>query len=222
MENKYPVGEYQIIDFGKDIKLQVLVTDSQAWPVHGLLLNGRLLHITFAGGEDFPAWNDGEHIFAQQNRSDAVVTYLSGDALSLPKLKVSLGSNELTLQELEQEDRYPLVTLLTESLAVHCRYTAVSQQAGTVIAQASVLPDHRVVHLERGYALVGTSAAIVIAVVFPSQRKAFKTNAYRNVYIAAIDGDSELAVAVLEYNRYLPAEENNEEFQGWIEELQGQ
>ena len=104
MVNEYQVGEYQLIDFGEEIKLQVMITKDTPWPVHGLLIESRRLHVTFAGGEDFPAWDDGESQFTLQERHDAVVNYEPSNADGLAELHIGLGSNDLIMCEVEQVD----------------------------------------------------------------------------------------------------------------------
>lgn len=222
MVNEYQVGEYQLIDFGEEIKLQVMITKGSPWPVHGLLIESRRLHVTFAGGEDFPAWDDGESQFTLQERHDAVVTYEPSNADGPAKLLIGLGSNDLILRGVEQSDRLPLAGLLMETLAVHCRYAKVSQAAGSVLQYATILPDHYNHILENGgYALISTRGDAVIAVVFTRQRKAFKTDTFRDVFIGAIDGDGEMQVTALDHDRFGPKSDFGEGFEDWVETLRG-
>lgn len=222
MANEYPVGEYQLIDFGNEVKLQVMITKNSPWPVHGLLIESRRLHVTFAGGEDFPAWDDGESQFTLQSRQDAIVTYEPSNADGPAKLTVGLGSNDLILRGVEQADRLPLAGLLMETLAVHCRHAKVSLTAGSVLQHATILPDHYNHILENGgYALISTRGDSVIAVAFPRQRKAFKTKSFADVYIGAIDGDGEVSVTVLDHDRFGPKSDFGEGFEDWVETLRG-
>lgn len=222
MVNEYQAGEYQLIDFGEEIKLQVMITKDTPWPVHGLLIESRRLHVTFAGGEDFPAWDDGESQFTLQERHDAVVNYEPSNADGLAELHIGLGSNDLIMRGVEQVDRHPLAVLLMETLAIHCRYAKVSLTAGSVLQHATILPDHYNHILENGgYALISTRDDAVIAVVFPRKRKAFKTNTFRDVYIGAIDGDGAVSVTALDHDHFGPKSEFGEGFEAWVETLRG-